>query len=227
MMLSCIIIEDLMIAAAYLRECCVRHGHIEVLATCTTLEEAITVLRTQKADLLFLDVEMPDGQGFSLLEQLDYHPQVIFTTNKKEYAYEAFEYHATDFLKKPFTYERFSEAVKKAIHLHQSLHESAGHLFVKADGALIRLPVKEILYVESMGDYVRLVTAKRKYLSHHTIKGIYAELPSAGFLKIHRSYIVNKEAVTAVKEQSLYIDEQELPVSKANRALVKRMIGNK
>lgn len=227
MMLSCVIVEDLAIAAAYLKSCCERNGQIRVTGIYGTVQEALAGLQAHPADIVFLDVEMPDASGFVLLDQLNYRPKVILTTGKKEYAYDAFEHHVTDFLRKPFTYQRFEEAIKKALGTFHSGPALADHIFVKVNGSLIRLPLSEILYVESVGDYVRFVTAKHKYLSHHTIKGIFAELPAADFVKIHRSYIVNKQAVTAIKEQSLLIDERELPVSKANRAVVKKLISGK
>lgn len=227
MTLSCVIVEDLTVAAAYLKSCCERHGHIRVTGMYGTVQEALAGLQAHPADIVFLDVEMPDASGFALLDQLNYRPKVILTTGKKEYAYDAFEHHVTDFLKKPFTYQRFEEAIKKAMGTFHSGPSFTDHIFVKVNGSLIRLPLSEILYVESVGDYVRLVTTKHKYLSHHTIKGIFAELPAADFVKIHRSYIVNKQAVTAIKEQSLLIDEHELPVSKANRAVVKKLISGK
>lgn len=227
MILSCVIVEDLAIAAAYLKSCCERNGQIRVTGIYGTVQEALVSLRAHPADIVFLDVEMPDANGFVLLDQLNYHPKVILTTGKKEYAYDAFEHHVTDFLKKPFTYQRFEEAIKKVMGTFHYGPAAADHIFVKVNGSLIRLPLNEILYVESVGDYVRFVTAKNKYLSHHTIKGIFAELPATDFVKIHRSYIVNKQAVTAIKEQSILIDERELPVSKANRAVVKKLISGK
>src|SRR5689334_2243660 len=114
MSLSCVLIEDLPVAAEYLRKCCEKSGLIEVAAQCVSVAEAINFLRKNEVDLIFLDVEMPEGRGFDVLDKIEYSSKVILTTSKTEYAYSAFEYNVTDFLKKPFTYERFMEAVKKA-----------------------------------------------------------------------------------------------------------------
>src|SRR5262245_16208262 len=109
MSLKCVIVEDLQVAADYLAKCCEKSGQIEVLAHFPNVQEALVYLNQHSVDLLFLDVEMPGATGFDLLDQLAYFPKVVLTTSKSEYAYDAFEYKVTDFLKKPFTYQRFLE----------------------------------------------------------------------------------------------------------------------
>lgn len=168
MSLSCIIIEDLPVAAEYLKRCCEKSGMIEVVAHCVTIKDAINSLRKNKVDLIFLDVEMPEGRGFDVLDKIEYSSKVILTTSKTEYAYSAFEYNVTDFLKKPFTYERFMEAIKKATATpieppKEDIEED--HVFIKSDGQLIRLKNDDILYIESMGDYVRFVGQEKNILS--------------------------------------------------------------
>src|SRR5262249_176610 len=113
MSLSCIIVEDLQVAADYLTKCCEKSGLVEVKAHFTNVQEALDYLNKNSVDMLFLDVEMPGATGFDLLDQLVYSPKVILTTSKSEYAYNAFEYNVSDFLKKPFTYQRFQEAMQK------------------------------------------------------------------------------------------------------------------
>src|SRR6188508_963900 len=104
MSISCVIVEDLIVAAEYLKKCCEKTGEIEVKAHFTNVRDAVQFLNANTVDLIFLDVEMPEEDGFKLLDQIAYSPKVILTTSKTEYAYNAFEYHVTDFLKKPFTY---------------------------------------------------------------------------------------------------------------------------
>jgi DNA-binding LytR/AlgR family response regulator len=222
MSISCVIVEDLPVAAEYLRNCCEKSGDIEVLGHFTNVNDAVTFLNDHRVDLIFLDVEMPGDDGFKLLDRIVYSPKVILTTSKTEYAYNAFEYHVTDFLKKPFTYQRFQEAIGKlALQEDTRKKESTDdHIYIKTDGKLVRLNNEEILYIESMGDYVKFVLADKKYVSHNTIKNLEEKINPAVFLKIHRSYIVNMKKVQNIRDNTVVINGLELPISKANRAEV-------
>src|ERR1700712_2077712 len=113
MNLSCIIVEDLQVAANYLIKCCEKSNLVEVKGHFTNVPDALSFVNVNTVDLIFLDVEMPGPSGFELLDQMAFLPKIILTTSKKEYAYDAFEYKVTDFLKKPFTYERFLESLRK------------------------------------------------------------------------------------------------------------------
>jgi DNA-binding LytR/AlgR family response regulator len=226
MSISCVIVEDLPVAAEYLKNCCEKSGDIEVLGHFTNVNDAVTFLNNQRVDLIFLDVEMPGDDGFKLLDRIVYSPKVILTTSKTEYAYNAFEYHVTDFLKKPFTYQRFQEAIGKlALQEDTRKKESTDdHIYIKTDGKLVRLNNEDILFIESMGDYVKFVLADKKYVSHNTIKHLEEKINPAVFLKIHRSYIVNMKKVQNIRDNTVVINGLELPISKANRAEVLRRL---
>src|SRR5580698_11001349 len=113
MKLTCIIVEDIQIAADFLRKFCEKSDLVEVKGHFLNVEEALEYLDQERVDLLFLDVEMPGANGFDLLDRLTYSPMIILTTSKTEYAFNAFQYHVDDYLKKPFTYKRFMEAIEK------------------------------------------------------------------------------------------------------------------
>lgn len=226
MNLSCLIVEDLPVAAEYLRRCCDKTGQLEVKAQCGTVDEAVGFLREHAVDLIFLDVEIPGGLGFQVLDQLSYSPQVILTTSKIEYAYNGFEYSVTDFLKKPFTFQRFQEAMRK-VDMFASPKKPApqheeDHIFIKSDGKLVRLRNDDILYIESMGDYVKFVSSDKKYVALNTIKNLETKVNARHFLKVHRSYIVNIDKVDNIRENTLFIKGAEIPVSKAFKAEVIR-----
>lgn len=226
MKLSCIIVEDLQVAADYLKGCCEKSGRIEVKAHCTNVTEAINFLDTNSVDLVFLDVEIPGGQGFDVLDKIAYSPKVILTTSKTEYAYNGFEYNVTDFLKKPFSYQRFLDALKKieAITTVSSNndHNNDDHIFIKSDGKLVRLKNDDILYIESMGDYVKFVSTEKKYVALNTIKNLETKVNTKQFIKVHRSYIVNISKVDNIRENTLLVKGAEIPVSKASKAEVIR-----
>jgi len=226
MNLSCVIVEDLAVAAEFLKKCCERNGQTEVKGHFTNVKDALAFLNEYIVDLIFLDVEMPGEDGFYLLDQLSFTPKVILTTSKTEYAYTAFEHNVTDFLKKPFSYQRFTEAIKKVISSIEISQNEKGedHIFIKSDGKLIRLLNDDILYIESMGDYVKFVTADKKYVAHHTIKSMEEKTNRQVFMKVHRSYIINITKVENIRENALYIKGMEIPISKAHRPSVMNRI---
>jgi DNA-binding LytR/AlgR family response regulator len=223
MNLTCIIVEDLVVAAEYLKKCCEKIGGLEVLGSFPNAEEALVFLNQHPVDLIFLDVEMPGSTGFELLDQLPFSPKVILTTSKTEYAYNAFEYNVNDFLKKPFTYQRFQEAVRKVESQVEASREGAenteetDHIYIKSDGKLIRLNNEDILYIESMGDYVKFVTAEKKFITHNTIKNLEEKVNRQTFMKVHRSYIINTSKIDNIRENYLFISGKEIPVSKAHK----------
>lgn len=228
MNLNCIIVEDLAVAAEYTRKCCEKSEQLDIKGVFKNVEEALAFLNVEQVDLIFLDVEMPGANGFELLDQLSYAPKVVLTTSKQEYAYNAFEYHVTDFLKKPFTYQRFMEALQKVIDQHQVEELPSApvqdYIFIKSDGKLVRLNNEDILYIESMGDYVKFVTNEKKYITHHTIKGLEEKINKEFFMKVHRSYIINITKIDDIRENDLYIRGNEIPISKAHKSdVLKRL----
>lgn len=218
MKLDCVIIEDLKVAADYLNKCCEKSGKLNVRGHFPDVATALEFLNEHTVDLLFLDVEMPGATGFELLDKIAYKPKVILTTSKEEYAYHAFEYHVADFLKKPFTYNRFIEALGKVETTKDTqTATAASHIFIKSEGKLIRLNYEDILYIESMGNYVRFVTADKKFVTYHTIKSLEEKVDPAYFMKVHRSYIINIHKIDDIRENDLYINGVEIPISKQLR----------
>jgi DNA-binding LytR/AlgR family response regulator len=221
MNLTCIIVEDLEVAANYLSKCCEKSSQVQVMGHFVNVPDALHFLNENSVDLIFLDVEMPGANGFELLDQIAFSPKVILTTSKKEYAYNAFQYNVSDYLMKPFTYQRFLEALQKIQPSKETFSANSGsdHIYIKADGKLIRLNNDSILYIESMGDYVKFVTNdNKKYITHNTIKNLEEKVSKVHFLKVHRSYIVNLHKIDDMRENILFIKGNEIPVSKANKA---------
>lgn len=226
MNLTCVIVEDLPVAAEYLKKCCEKSGMVEVLAHCVTVKDAVAFLSKKEVDLIFLDVELPGGRGFDVLDNISYSSKVILTTSKTEYAYSAFEYNVADFLRKPFTYQRFMDALKKVSNIAvtpvQKETADEDHIFIKSDGKLVRLKNDDILYIESMGDYVSFISKEKKYIALNTIKNLETKINTQLFMKVHRSFIVNTSKVDYVDGNKLFIKDSQIPVSKAFRAEVTR-----
>ncbi|MFM9910843.1 MAG: LytR/AlgR family response regulator transcription factor [Chitinophagaceae bacterium] len=225
--MSCVIVEDLQVAAEYTRKCCEKSGMLEVKEHFTNVADALHFLNATSVEILFLDVEMPGATGFDLLDQLSYSPKVILTTSKVEYAYNAYEYHVIDFLKKPFTYQRFLEALQKAAVKEENdstVTTVDNHIFIKSDGKLVRLNNEDILFIESMGDYVKFVTSDKKYITHNTIKALEEKVNKNCFMKVHRSYIINLTKIGNIRENDLFINGIEIPISKAHKQDVLRRL---
>jgi DNA-binding LytR/AlgR family response regulator len=217
-MMDCVIIEDLKVAADYLTKCCTKSARLNVLGHFPDVPSALEFLNKNSVDLLFLDVEMPGATGFQLLDELAYKPKVILTTSKEEYAYNAFEYRVVDFLKKPFTYNRFIEALDKVEDITESAAVAESplkdYLFIKSEGKLIRLGNDDILYIESDGDYVKFVTKTKKYLTYNSIKKLEEKVNKAYFMKVHRAYIINLHKIDDVRETEISVNGVTIPMSK-------------
>jgi DNA-binding LytR/AlgR family response regulator len=231
MKLSCIIVEDIQIAADFLRKFCEKSDLVEVKGHFLNVTDALEYLDRERVDLLFLDVEMPGANGFELLDRLTYSPMIILTTSKTEYAFNAFQYHVNDYLKKPFTYKRFLEAIDK---LQQQSAEAAPalqpaqqnpavsqtdteFLFIKADDKLIKVRKDDILFLESMRDYVKFVTPSKNYMTYSTLKNMEEKLNGQTFLKVHRSYIVNLSKIDDIRGNTIYILGNQIPIGKGHK----------
>lgn len=227
MKLSCIIVEDIQIAADFLRKFCEKSDLVEVKGHFFNVTDALEFLDRERVDLLFLDIEMPGASGFDLLDRLTYSPMIVLTTSKTEYAFNAFQYHVNDYLKKPFTYKRFLEAIGK---LQQQSSETASgqaagasqptdseFLFIKADDKLTKIKIDDILFLESMRDYVKFVTPSKNYVTYSTLKNMEEKLNGQTFLKVHRSYIVNLNKIDDIRGNTIYILGNQIPIGKGHK----------
>lgn len=217
MKLKCIIVDDEPMARSFLERYCEKQGSFEVLGSFPDSESALNFLTENEVDVIFLDVEMPGETGFGLLDKLQYMPKVILTTSKTDYAFDAFQYNVTDYLKKPISYNRFQESIHK---ISESLKSNTPattkeDVFIKADGKFIRLNFQDILYIESVGDYVKYFTQTQNYLTHSTLKAVEEKMNPKQFMKVHRSYIVNMSKIKDIQDHSIVIDSKVIPISKS------------
>jgi DNA-binding LytR/AlgR family response regulator len=230
MKLSCIIVEDIQIAADFLRKFCEKSELVEVKGHFLNVTDALDFLDRERVDLLFLDVEMPGATGFDLLDRLTYSPKIILTTSKTEYAFNAFQYHVDDYLKKPFTYKRFQEAIEKLREKAAAAPPAPApvaapaapaadpeFLFIKAEDKLIKLKKDDILFLESMRDYVKFVTQGKNYVTYSTLKNMEEKLVGPNFLKVHRSYIVNITKIDDIRGNTIYLLGNQIPIGKGHK----------
>ncbi|MFY7827224.1 MAG: LytR/AlgR family response regulator transcription factor [Flectobacillus sp.] len=221
MKLRCIIVDDEVMARKSLQKLCEQHSALELIAICENVQQALKVLEQNEIDLIWLDVEMPEMTGFDLLEKITTTTtQVILTTSKIEYAYDAFQYQVTDYLKKPITGPRFNLAVEKVLDLRQkkdSPQQQHNEIYIKHEGRYIRLPYSDIQFVENIGDYVKIYTSKQAYIIHTTMKSLEEKLGKQ-FLRVHRSFIVHLDKIVDIEENNLVIANKVIPISRANKS---------
>lgn len=205
--LRCIVVDDEPLAIKMLEAYVARTPFLRLEASFNDPVEALSQIRSRVPELVFLDIQMPDLDGMELSRMLPPTTRVIFTTAFKQYAFESYEVHALDFLLKPIRYQKFLEACEKAREWF-SLQEAAGqasarqnpYLFLKADGVLQKVKWADILYVESMRDYMvfHLASQEDPLVTHMTMKAVEDLLPADNFMRIHRSFIVSLEHIDSV-----------------------------
>ena len=199
---------------------------------------AIDILNTDEIDLLFLDIQMPTLSGINLLKTLKRKPVTVFTTAYSEHAVEAFGLDAVDYLLKPFAFERFLQAVNKAKgQLRKPDGKSSagggkpaktedGFITIKADAKVIKLYYRDILFIEGLKEYVRIVTHDDRHVTLMTLKELVDTLPSDMFLRTHKSYILNMRKVKSVEGNLLHLGDHKIPISRDRKAeVLKRIFG--
>jgi len=220
MMASCLIVDDEPLSRDVLKKYIAEVQDLELLAECRNAAEASYQLNNNSIDILFLDINMPGLSGISFARSLTSAPLIVFTTAYSEYAVEGFEIDATDYLVKPYSFERFLKAVNRAFERLQENPKdksSIAKVLVKADKKLYALPFVEILFLEGQGDYIRIFTGQQKLVVHDTIKNFLSSLPKKDFMRIHKSFVVNLKRIEYLEGNQVRIGEHTLPVSPYHR----------
>lgn len=220
-MLQAIVLDDEPLAHEVVKSMTDKVSFVDVKAYFTNAFDAMSFLKSNDIDLVFLDINMPDINGIEFLKSLPRRPMVIFTTAYSEHAVESFELDAIDYLLKPFSLVRFLKACNKAYaatdHKLKPGNDSAGptHIFIKSGYEQNRIALADILYAESNGNYVQFVLANQKIISRLTMGEAEEILPPSAFVRIHRSYIVAKQHIRKIDRKSIWINQAELPIGAA------------
>jgi len=197
------------------------HDHLNLVATSSNAIDANRIIKNHKIDLILLDIEMPFIDGFSLMESMDQKLEVIIISGNSDYALKAFDYGVTDFLLKPLKYDRFNNAIlkvlKKQSYKGNIIEEDVEFLIVRSNMKKKSINIKEIKWVEALGDYIKIITDKEKVTALSTMKSISDKLPNDRFLRIHRSYIVNLNKVEKFGCTTVEIDEHQIPMSRKQK----------
>ncbi|HVU96603.1 MAG TPA: LytTR family DNA-binding domain-containing protein [Puia sp.] len=221
MLLRAVIVDDEPVARKVIKEYLEDIEFLELAGMAENPLKADALLGSGQVDLLFLDINMPKLSGIEFLRASAgrfYQPMVIITTAYAEYALDGFELDVVDYLVKPFSFERFLRACNKARSKYgervlPAAGQKADHFFVKCDGSLVKVLYEELEYVEAMTNYIVLHTRARPLIVYLTMKGVLAHLPAGRFVKVHKSFIVNKDRIKSIRGNVLQLGAAEVPVS--------------
>jgi len=226
--IRCLIVDDEPKAREVLDIYIQDYPELNLIAKCKNAIEAINIMANQKIDLLFLDIEMPEISGLVLAKSLNKDTAIIFTTAYRDYAVEGFDLRAIDYLLKPIRPERFKEAIEKYEQIKREKPKAtqAIHLFVRSDRKMIKLMLIDILYIESLSDYLKIHTINGIIITRETLKNLTEKLPEDIFIRIHRSFIVNINHIKSFTKEDVHIKDTALSISRSYKDLVHQRLTN-
>jgi DNA-binding LytR/AlgR family response regulator len=233
MNVRCLLVDDEPLAIQLLQKHIAQLPFFEVAGVCGNAVQALEILNHQPIDLLFLDIRMPQLSGLDLLKNLRRPPPTILTTAYREYALDGFDLDVVDYLLKPVTFDRFFKSVERYLRMNnESLtpvlsSSEPQFIYLKSGYKYFKVDLGQIVYVESRKDYIRVVTKEKVIVSKYRLSDLGKELEGKGFLRIHRSYIVNLRHVVAFTASELEVDTMCLPIGESYKVLVEKAMWRK
>lgn len=233
-MLRCLAIDDEPLALELLEDNISKVPFLQLVGACAHPLEAMQVLQHEPVDLIFLDIQMPGLTGLQFIQSLAIKPMFILITAYEKYALDGYTLDVVDYLVKPVSLERFIKASHKALHLHQLKNNQASpqkellpeYLFVNVEYSLVKLVIAQIMWIEGLKDYIKIhLQGNKPVITRMNMKTIEDQLPPARFLRIHKSYIVSVNYITAVRKSSVFINDIELPVGENYRDAIAQLTG--
>ncbi|ELR70178.1 Two-component system response regulator [Fulvivirga imtechensis AK7] len=235
MKIRCLIVDDEPLAIEIIESYVNRLDHLELVAKCSNALKAFEILQKEPVDLIFLDIQMPKLTGIDLIKTLKQPPKVILTTAYRDYALEGFELDVVDYLLKPISFERFLKAVSRVSNQHENgaasdssnINSEDAYIYLKADKKMVKVHLKDILYIESLKDYVRVKTAEKDVITHQKISYLEEKLPEECFLRIHRSFIVSMKKIETYSASAIEVPGKELPIGRLYKDQVLEILNSK
>jgi DNA-binding LytR/AlgR family response regulator len=223
--MNCIIVDDDIMTCKILEGYVSKSTSLNLIGSFSDSLAARDVLtKRQDIDLIILDIQMPEMDGFDFIGSLDFPPNIIIISSNEEYALRAFDFNVVDYLLKPITYGRFCKAIDKTIRYFsrkETTNSGDEEIFIKKGSSLVKLKLTEIIFIEALENYVTLNTNDDKFTIHFTMKAIENQLPSGVFIRVHRSFIINKSMIQTIKENTLDLivggSLKSIPVGKSFR----------
>lgn len=230
MKITCIIVEDEPLALERLRENVLKLPFLKLRAVFESALDAFAYLKLETVDLIFLDINLGEMSGIDLLERASVKSQVILTTAYQEYAVKGFDLKAADYLLKPFTLERFVQAVDRAVELlpkKRIIKTTNNFIFVKTENRLEKLFLREIIYIEGMGDYRRIHTADKRIMTLQTFIEFERQIPPNVICRVHKSYMVSLAHIDSVEKSGIKIRGMTIPISDSYKQNFFTLIGHR
>ena len=238
MSVRCLLVDDEPLARQVISQYLDQVEDFEVMGTCENALEAGTVISEKEVDLVFLDINMPMLSGLEFMKTLVNPPLVVITTAYREYAVDSYELDVLDYLVKPIPFPRFMKTlhkVREQLRLRQaanlaedhgpeSAQPQAEHIYLKVDKKMVRVEYADIVYVESLKDYVRVITTLENLIVHYNLQAFTELLPPSQFARIHRSYTINLNHIKALDGNSIEIGGKSLPIGRNYQPEVKQRI---
>ncbi len=228
--LQCLIVDDEPLAIDILAEYVKKTPNLSILTTCLNASEAIEVLGSSSIDILFLDIHLPGLNGFEMLSQLENPPFTILTTAYSEYALQSYEIgKVIDYLLKPFSYERFLKSIQKITQIQQfnkSITETTlkDFVFVKSDKKIHKIDIKNLLFIEALGNYLKIYTPEQVILAREKISNLEKLLPNEKFIRTHKSYIIALPYVKFIEGNIIHIDKYSVPIGENYKKILQNVI---
>jgi two-component system, LytTR family, response regulator len=223
----CLLVDDEPLAISLLEKHIAQIDFLEAAGTCQNALKALESLKKNQIDLMFLDIRMPAINGIEFLKTLRYPPKVIITTAYRDYAIEGYDLDIIDYLLKPITFDRFFKAIERYLRANEPLSpppaaqvDEPASIYIKSGYRSVRINTEDILYIESLKDYIKIVTSTETITAKYRISDVETNLSNKGFLRIHRSYIVNLKQVTAFTPNDIEIGKIEIPIGESYKELV-------
>ncbi len=229
MNIKCLIIDDEPIARKIIKEFIQKTGYLECLGEAEDPIAAAPFIAKGNVDLIFLDIEMPRITGMKFLKTLPESSFLtIITSAYPNYAVEGFELNILDYLVKPISFDRFSKACLKARQfMDQATHKAVDFFFVKSSGRIEKIECKDLIYIESIGNYLILHLSQRDLIVYLTLKGLFEQLPPE-FIQIHKSYVINKSKINSIEGNEIKLDKYSVPMGqKMKEDVLKQILGNR
>jgi two-component system LytT family response regulator len=234
--MKCIAVDDEPFGLKLLKDNISKVAYLELIAECNNAFEAIAVLEKNKVDLIFIDIQMPGLTGLEFISSLEQKPLVIFVTAYKQYALDSYDLNVVDYLVKPVALDRFIKACNRAKELHDlrmlkhqpHVQKPVDYFFVNADYSQVKVLFNDITWMEGLRDYVKiyLKSTSKPLVIRSSLKAIESELPSDKFIRFHKSYLANIDSITAIRKNSVFIKDLELPVGETFKEVIDKLTGN-
>nr|WP_101472463.1 LytTR family DNA-binding domain-containing protein [Flavobacterium lindanitolerans] len=223
---KCIIVDDEPAAHYVLTNYIRQNPELELVHQCYNGIEAMNYIRENPVDLMFLDIDMPEITGLELLKILPSQPRTILTTAYSEFALESYDYGVIDYLLKPIYFPRFLKSIERFFSFYAEKKAMVSNLFIsiKADGGIVDLDVRKILFAQSYGNYVKIFTSGKTYLASMTTNELEASLPGGQFIRVHKSYIVAVDKIEENERDVLVVNSQKIPVGITYRRELERVL---